>query len=150
MNGPVLSDKRREAHSISPVAFASNYEWRPAADASQRTSSLWQPVVKVRLHSAGAASHPHPTVLKNARWGPRVRLRCSSFKYSRYCTPPCKTRTVGTPLCARRALPAGRIAPSVPRRIFTTGCWTARGNPELVEGPSTFWYFTHFMDQPHP
>src|SRR5438093_7552120 len=30
-----------------------------------------QPVVKLRLHSAGEASPLHPTALKNARWGPR-------------------------------------------------------------------------------
>src|SRR5204863_3636996 len=34
-------------------------------------------------------------------------LRCASFKYSRYCTPPCTRRTVGAPLFARRAAPPG-------------------------------------------
>src|SRR2546428_7539341 len=32
------------------------------------------------------------------------RLRCSSLKYSRYCTPPCTTRTVGAPPVGRRAV----------------------------------------------
>src|SRR5882672_11843890 len=31
-------------------------------------------------------------------------LRCSSFKYSRYCSPPCTTRTVGAPPVGRRAV----------------------------------------------
>src|SRR6266516_384040 len=35
------------------------------------------------------------------------RLRCSSLKYSRYCTPPCTRRTVGAPLCGRRAFSRG-------------------------------------------
>src|SRR5438552_6445267 len=35
------------------------------------------------------------------------RLRCSSLKYSRYCTPPCTGRTVGAPLCGRRTTPPG-------------------------------------------
>src|SRR6266850_4666824 len=38
------------------------------------------------------------------------RLRGSSLKYSRYCTPPCTTRTVGAPPVGRRALPPGRLA----------------------------------------
>src|SRR2546425_5107987 len=35
---------------------------------------------------------------------PPRRLRCSSLKYSRYCTPPCTTRTVGAPPVGRRAV----------------------------------------------
>src|SRR5947207_4439474 len=45
-------------------------------------------------------------------------LRCSSLKYSRYCTPPCTRRTVGAPLCGRRAAPPGS-----PRRGLCAVGW---------------------------
>src|SRR6266581_3758360 len=51
------------------------------------------------------ALHPSSTPTRLPRWGPRVWLRCSSFKYSRYCTPPCTRRTVGAPLYDGRAAP---------------------------------------------
>src|SRR5436190_6768401 len=45
-------------------------------------------------------------------------LRCSSLKYSGYCTPPCTRRTVGAPLCGRRAAPPGS-----PRRGLCAVGW---------------------------
>src|SRR5207247_4490993 len=47
-------------------------------------------------------------------------LRCSSLKYSRYCTPPCTTRTVGAPLFGRRATPPGS-----PRRGLCAVGWNS-------------------------
>src|SRR6266852_9110642 len=50
------------------------------------------------------AMHPRSTPTRLPRWGPRGWLRCSSLRYSRYCTPPCTTRTVGAPPVGRRAV----------------------------------------------
>ena len=71
----------------------------PAAFGVPARLPRWDPV--------GPALHPSSTPTRLPRWGPRVWLRCSSFKYSRYCPPPCTRRTVGAPLCARRAGPPG-------------------------------------------
>src|SRR5439155_19067072 len=53
-------------------------------------------------------------------------------KYSRYCTPPCTTRTVGTPLCARRA-----VSPGPPRRgLCAVGWRRAHRRPRCDAGVS--------------
>src|SRR6266513_1005626 len=64
-----------------------------------------------------------PPPQRGCRVGGPGWLRCSSFKYSRYCTPPCTRRTVGTPLCARRAAPPGS-----PRRGLCAVGWNGRAH----------------------
>src|SRR5436190_17124286 len=85
-----------------------------------RTHS-WQPVVKLQLHSAGAASRPaalllvqilpvlHPTVHKTHGGDPAPR---SSRRF-----PGAPTARTG-----RRGVEEGASPPSVQRWTFTTGC----------------------------
>src|SRR2546426_8534636 len=62
------------------------------------------------------------------------RLPRSSLKCSRYCTPPCTTRTVGAPPVGRRALPAGRLARLGATPDFHHGLLTNFTNPDVAEG----------------
>ena len=57
------------------------------------------------------AMHPSSTPSRLPRRGPRAWRRCPSLTYSRYCTPPCTTRTVRTPLVW-----SSRLASRAPRR----------------------------------
>src|SRR5947209_4014566 len=41
--------------------------------------------------------HPQAPTTRLPRWGPRCWLRCSSFKYSRYCHPTAQTTRGGGP-----------------------------------------------------
>src|SRR5436190_9192008 len=94
-----------------------------------------QPVVKLQLHSAGAASLLHPNAA--AALGAPGLAALLLVQILPVLHPPCTTRTVGTPLCARRAAPPGsprrglcavgwiiraHPPPSVRRWTFTTGC----------------------------
>jgi hypothetical protein len=98
--------------------------------------SAKQPVVKVQLHSAGAASHLHPTALKNARRGPRGLAALLLAQILPVLHPTVHNthggdpalhssrRTAGVPTArtVRRGVEEGASPPSVRRRTFTTGC----------------------------
>jgi hypothetical protein len=71
-----------------------------------------------------------------------VPRRCSSVKYSRYCTPPCTNRTVGAP-----HRPSSRLAGRAPRRprcitVFmnrTTQLSRLAHSRASCHGPDVYW-----------